>query len=282
MNVQQREWARECAQYLACQSGRDETETSHVALQLLNQVGQEQFKRSIMNEVRRIQQGISAKAPGREFISDGIHKNKKGLINALYTRLVRDRVMPEIYRFVDQAVKPGAFATVLLIAEDVQRIRTPITYDQSEAVEARLVDLIAKVKGRAGAVDRVVASLRAGTFDDLEISSSSSEEEDDEPPRNLRRAVARASPPRVAPAPLRLESSSESESEPRAARVLATPKAPMKLRPRRRKRIIVTQPVYSESSSSEVSEGVDSVFSDEEMRDFIVPDDEAVIDLVNE
>ena len=258
--------ALDIARWLANKATNDATTISGTALHLFNQLGQDAFKAAIMKYVREIQEGLSAHYPGCNFICEGVHPVKRKLIKAFYTRLVRERVMPEIYKLVEELVKPGAFAAVTMIAEDLPRITRQVTFDKSAATEERLKEITKNVKWTAGATDRIIGAIDNDDFDALDFSSessssSSSEEEDDEPqlPRPRRQAI------RAAPEPARGRSRSP-PPEPR--------KRPVRARGRvlRATRVLT----YEESSESE------SIFDDEadnqddeegDLNGFVVPDE---------
>ena len=205
MNQQQ---AHDIARWFSNKKTFDATEISATALNLFNRVGQRRFKSLVMTEIKEIQQGLSRKYAGRNFIAKGIHPVKQKLVNALYNKLVRDLVMPEIYKFVDHSVETGAFLASILVAEDVENINRPCTYDQTVAAEEHYKNLITGINTQAGALDKIVAAIGAGTLDQLNLSDSDEEdeqvedeeneqvedEEDRLAPRLLRRAVAEASP----------------------------------------------------------------------------------------
>lgn len=209
MNNQDQQQARDIARWFASKKTFDATEISATALALLNRVGQVRFKNLVMTEVEAIRNGLSRHYPGRNFIAKGIHPVKQKFINALYTKLVRERVMPEIYKFVNQAVEVGAFMTTLLVAEDVPGINRVVTSDQTVASEQHYKDLINGVNQEVDVLNRIIGALDNNNLDQLDLADG--DDEDDVPgdessssgdgpdeveqvPRNLRRAVAEASP----------------------------------------------------------------------------------------
>ena len=165
---QHRDWACSLAMYLAKKDSEDATQISHKAVALWNAVGEVKFKKLIMFYMRQILLGINGSYPGQNILNEGIHPMKRKFIRAMYDRLVRDRVMPEIYKYMFQNIEPGAFAHVLTVAEDFPRLRGVVTEDKSVRTENHLRELIASIKRRHGAVDEIVRALARDNFGDLD------------------------------------------------------------------------------------------------------------------
>lgn len=182
MNDQQAKLSKNIATWFANKKTYDATAISAEALELLNNVGEVRFKKSIMRDIRAIQQGLSHNYSGRNFIAKGIHPVKNRFIQMLYKQLVREHVIPVIYKFVEQSVEPGAFVKAIMLPEHVSEITRPVTEDETIDMEAKFKDLISRLKTQNGAMKTIVDAINENTFNELEFESESSSSSEPESP----------------------------------------------------------------------------------------------------
>jgi len=200
-HTQRNEYADSIAHWFCNKSTIDATEVSRRARLLFNAVGQAAFKAMIMRKIHSIQRGIAAHYAGREFLKKGIHPVKQKLIMSLYTRLVRDRVMPVIYQLIEAMVEPGAFVATVMQTEDIPLIVGPVTYDATAAVEDELLELVNRLKNEPGASADILRALNNGNFADL-IAPTESSSDSDEPEPAVARVVVPAARLDRLPAPV--------------------------------------------------------------------------------
>lgn len=170
-NDAHRNLASKIALYLSKKESDKATRISSIYVELVNSVGPNNAMKLIMHYVEQIRAGVNNNYSGCHMFDKGsIHAMKQKLINTLYDRLVRELVMPIIYAYYKTEIKPGAFAAMLVIPEDKDRLHGPIESDLSVAKELKLKDLIDSVKYEPGVAQQIKNALRLGNLDDFEIN----------------------------------------------------------------------------------------------------------------
>jgi hypothetical protein len=172
-NNNHRNLASRIAVYLSNKDSEDATRISSIYVELANSIGTNNAKKLIMHYTEQIRAGVNHRYAGCHMFDKGsIHAMKQKLINTLYTRLVRELVMPIIYAYYKTEIKSGAFASMLVIPEDKDRLHGPIESDLSAAKELKLKDLINSVKYKPGVAQQIKDSLGLGNLDDFEVDEN--------------------------------------------------------------------------------------------------------------
>jgi hypothetical protein len=169
-NNNHRNLASKIALYLSNKDSEDATRISSIYVELCNDVGANNAMKLIMHYTEQIRAGVNYRYAGCHMFDKGsIHAMKQKLINTLYTRLVRELVMPIIYAYYKSEIKSGALASMLVIPEHKNLLRVPIESDLSAAKEPKLKNLIDSVKYRPGVAQQIKDALRMGNLNDFEV-----------------------------------------------------------------------------------------------------------------
>jgi hypothetical protein len=175
----QRDQAYAVARHLCFKVKKNTNHVSGIALNLLQEIGAERFKRAILYQLRAITSSVTGKAPGRDFLSGGksgtgIDRALQTLLEAAHARLVRDNVTIDYLNYVNEKVDADQFAWACLFSAG----------DQTTALEdEHLVHVTPNQAELSRQIERM--KDRQIPFDEVDNDSEQdehepSEEEDDE------------------------------------------------------------------------------------------------------